>query len=142
MKDLHSNCLPVQAIAPAVVAASANGDSVDLQGFSGCEFALQVGVGGITFTGTNKIGYKMEESDDNSTFTAVDGSDIKGASGVTGGIVIEFTAAHAAATVHNFGYIGSKRYVRLNPVFSGTHGTGTAMAATAIKGFPAYAPAQ
>ena len=85
----------------------------------------------------------MQESDDDSTYTAVAQKDCIVDAGVTvtSGIVKAFTAAHATATAYSFGYRGNKRYSRLAVTFSGTHGTGTATAALAIHGYAKYAPA-
>ena len=72
-------------------------------------------------------------SDDGVTYAAVTDDDVvKDAyapTSITGGIVRALTAAHAAATVQKLGYVGSKRYVKLLADFSGTHGTGTPIAA-------------
>jgi energy-converting hydrogenase Eha subunit H len=142
MKDLFSKLLPFLVMSAAVRTATANGATVDLNGFQGVLFQALVGIGGITFTTTNKISLVMEESDNDSDWSAVDGADIQGASSVANGIVKAIVAEHAAGAVYNYGYLGSKRYVRLNAVYGGTHSTGTPIGIVAVKGNPLNAPVQ
>lgn len=141
MRDLNSNLDFNVVLGPVVATADANGTAVDLQDYGSCEFAIAVGIGGITFDATNKIEFVMEESDNNSDFTAVAARDVLGApAAVVSGIVRALIAAHAAAAVYNVGYRGSKRYARVKTDFSGTHGVGTPVAITAVRGHPRIAP--
>ena len=140
MRDLHNNVEIVEAIAPKVLDDDNTPAAIDLQGFESAEVAIHVGIGGITFSGTNKIEFKLTHSDDDSTYTAVDADDVEGVDSVgSGGIVHSLTAAHAAATITRLGYIGGKRYLKLLADFSGTHGSGTPMAAQVVKGHPLQA---
>lgn len=137
MQDLHNNIVVVEAIAPEVLTDDNTPAAIDLQGYESAALAIHVGVGGITFTTTNKVEFKLTHSDDDSTYTAVDVDDVEGLSSVAeGGIVKSLIEAHAAATVTQFGYIGGKRYLKLLADFSGTHGTGTPMSAVVVKGNP------
>lgn len=43
-------------------------------------------------------------------------------------------AGHATAAVYRFGYVGTKRYLKLLAALEGTHATGTPVAALVIKG--------
>jgi len=95
---------------------------------------VQVGVGGITFSGTNKVEFKLTHSDDDSTFAAVTQADMVGVTVGSGGIIRELIAAHASPSVVLAGYKGRKRYLRLLADFSGTHGTATPMAVTVLRG--------
>jgi hypothetical protein len=140
MKDMHSDIQAVVAIGAATLNADNTPPAVDLQGFDAAEIVLAIGVGGITFSGTNKIEFVLTHSDDNSTYTNVTAEDVLGVSSVTGGIIKALVAAHAAAGVYRFGYVGGKRYLKLLADFSGTHGTGTPIAATVIRGRPNDAP--
>lgn len=133
MKDIHSAMAAVVAIGTAVLDADNTPTTIDLQGFNAAEVLLQVGVGGITFSGTNKIEFKLTHSDDDSTYTAVDQDDVLGVTVGEGGIIKALEAAHAAAAVYRAGYIGGKRYLQLVADFSGTHGAGTPIAATVIR---------
>jgi hypothetical protein len=138
-RDLISNISPAYTITPQTRTTDLNGTGIDLQGFSKVGVYLMPGIGGITFDGTNKIEFILEHSDDNSAFTAVEQADVSGGT-VTTGIFRSLVAAHAAATITEIGYIGAKRYIRVVANFSGTHGTGTPMAALVLRGQPNYAP--
>lgn len=140
MKDLHSNLKPAVLLPAATYSADNTPAAVDLRGFEGVEIVLSVGVGGITFSGTNKVEFVLTHSSDDSTYTAVTDDDMIGVSGISSGIIKSLTAAHAAAAVYNYGYIGGKRYLKLLADFSGTHGTGTPLGANVVKGYPHSAP--
>jgi hypothetical protein len=140
MKDAHSNRKRVVSIAPEALSADKVGAVVDRQGFESVEYNIDVGVGGITFTGTNKIEFVLQHSDDGSNFSDVEDAHILGKSGVSNGILLALTTAHAAGTVHRFGYVGGKRYTRLTADFSGTHGSPTPIAASVDLGHPANEP--
>lgn len=134
MKDIHSGMTAVVAIGAATLSADNTPAAIDLQGHNAAEILLAVGVGGITFSGTNKIEFKLTHSDDDSTYTDVADADMLGVSSISSGIIKALTAAHAAAAVYRFGYRGNKRYLKLLADFSGTHGAGTPIAATVLKG--------
>lgn len=143
MRDMVSRIKPFVAVAAAVLAATPSVLTVDRQGFDSLAFVINTGVGGITFDTTNKIEFVMTHSDDGTTYTQVAASDIQGndaPASVTNGVILAFTSAQAAAAVKEIGYVGNKRYVRVLPTFSGTHGTGTGIAVTALAGHPFAAP--
>ena len=141
MKDLHSQIDIVELIAAATYTAANTPAAVDLLGFESAEIALAIGVGGITFTASDKIEFVMTHSDDGSSYSAVTAADLLGVSSVTNGIVKSLVAKHAAADVTRFGYRGGKRYLKLRADFSGTHGTGTPIGAVVVKGHPHKATA-
>jgi hypothetical protein len=135
-RDAVSCCKYVSAIAPAVYAADQAGDLIDMRDYKAATFLLHVGVGGITFSGTNKIEFVLQagNASDGSDLANVTDDDVLNIDSVaptsiTSGIVRALTAAHAAATVQKIGYIGGKRYAKLTADFSGTHGTGTPIGA-------------
>src|SRR3546814_1605650 len=66
MKDIHSSLFAAVAIGVAVLDADNTPPAIDLIGYNGAEIVLMVGVGGITFTGANKIEFKLTHSDDRS----------------------------------------------------------------------------
>ena len=145
MRAIVDKMLSVVGIGNATLIADNTPAAVDLRGFDGCALEFAVGIGGITFTGTNKVEFKVTHSDDDSTYTAVVDADVDlTQSNITtvgtGGIVYSLIAAHAAATVLNVGYIGGKRYVKVLADFSGTHGTGTPIGVQVIKALPHDAP--
>jgi hypothetical protein len=132
MRDVHSEMQTAVLIANATYAADTTPVSVDLQGYNAAEVLLDIGAGGITFSGTNKIEFVLTHSDDDSTYSNVATADVLGAGSVTNGIIKALTAAHATGDVTRFGYIGGKRYLRLLADFSGTHGTGTPIGACVL----------
>lgn len=140
MRDLISNIGLAIAIPPAVYAADNTPAAVDLLGFASAAIVVEVGVGGITFSGTNKVEFKLTHSDDNVTYDAVTDDDVQGVTVDSGGIVRSLVAAHAAPSVVKVGYVGNRRYLKLLADFSGTHGTGTPISALVIKGNPADRP--
>lgn len=141
MKDMHSGVAAATLIGAATLAADNTPPAVDLLGYDGAEILLAIGAGGITFSGTNKIEFKLTHSDDDSTYTDVTVNDMLGlASVASGGIIKALTSAHAAAASYRFGYIGGKRYLKLLADFSGTHGTGTPIAAMVLRGHGSVQP--
>lgn len=136
MEDIHSCLTLTKLLGAAVYSADANSGWVDLQGYDAAEIALSIGVGGITFDATNKISFVLEHADatDQSDAATVTDADLLGVSSTSNGIVKALTAAHAAAAVYRFGYKGGRRYLRFTADFSGTHGTGTPISSTLIKG--------
>ncbi len=140
MRDLISNIGLAFAIPPATYNADNTPPAVDLLGFSSAVIAIQVGVGGITFDGANKVQIKLTHSDDNTTYDAVTQDDVQGVAVESGGIVRSLVAEHAAATAVKVGYVGNRRYIKLLADFSGTHGAGTPISALVIKGNPANRP--
>ncbi|WP_027488472.1 hypothetical protein [Allorhizobium undicola] len=134
MQDLHSKLSAVSALAAAVYSADNTPAAIDLRGYDSAEIILNIGIGGITFDSTNKIEFKLTHSDDDSTYTSVADADMLGVTGISSGIIKSLVAAHAAGAVYRFGYKGNKRYLKLLADFSGTHGTGTPLAATVLRG--------
>lgn len=130
----------------ATVTTTPSPVSIDTLDYGAVTFEMFAGAGGITFTGTNRVDFKIEESEDNSTWNnAADDALIldPGATAPGGtGIVRSLIAAKGAAdtTIPTVGYRGKKRYVRCTPVFGGTHSTGTLVGVIARKGFAAHKP--
>lgn len=133
-RENYNSITPVVLIGNATLAADNTPASVDLQGFDAATVLLSIGAGGITFDATNKVEFVLTHSDDDSTYTNVTDDDVIGVTGITGGIIHSLVAAHASATETKIGYRGGKRYLKLLADFSGTHGTGTPIAATVLKG--------
>lgn len=140
MRDLHSNIGVATLVGAEALAADNTPAAVDLLGYGSAEILLAIGAGGITFSGTNKIEFKLTHSDDDSTYAAVETDDMIGVTVATGGIIKALTSAHAAAASYRYGYKGGKRYLKLLADFSGTHGAGTPIAAMVLKGNPESAP--
>lgn len=142
LKDMHSEIHVTPLIAAAAIDADNTRIWVDTRGYGAVEIELSIGVGGITFTGTNKVEYTLYESDasDGTGATVVADADIIGVTPGGTGILKSLIAAHAAAAAYRYGYRGSKRYIGLLANFSGTHAAATPMAANALLMLPANAP--
>lgn len=136
-RDGATGMFPIVALAAAVLAADNAPAAIDLLDYQSATLLLNVGVGGIAFSGANKIEFVLTHSDDDVTYVNVGDDDvIKDAfapAAITGGIVRALVAAHAAPTVQKLGYVGGKRYLKLLADFSGTHGTGTPIAAIVAR---------
>lgn len=130
----------MQSIAPAVLDADANGSSVDTQGYENVAIVVDSGVEGITLSGTNKIEFELEHSDDNSSWSDAESADVNGTLG-SGGIFLTLDDNAESPQISEIEYLGSKRYVRVVANFSGTHGAGTPVSAFVILGKPRHAPA-
>jgi hypothetical protein len=149
MKDIHNQLRSKLVLGPASLAADNTPAAFDRQGFEAAMLAIMVGVGGITFDGTNKIEFKLRHGDDSTAgnHVAVAEADVDillpdGTKGVvgSGGIVRSLIAAHAAPTLTKVGYIGNRRYLSLLADFSGTHGSPTPIAVALVEGHPHHAP--
>lgn len=131
--DLAAMATASLLINPAVLTADTNSASADRAGYSGVDFTVLVGESGDTLSGSVKIELEVQESDDDSTFTAAADADITGA--VTGTNTGTFAVIDAAAdddAVHVCKYIGSKRYSRVVVNVTGTHSNGTPIGAVAF----------
>lgn len=137
MKDIHSGMIAIAAIGAAALSADNTPAAIDLQGYNAAEILLAIGIGGITFSGANKIEFKLSHGDTATVgqHTPVAEGDMLGVTVGEDGIIKALTTAHAAAAVYRFGYKGGKRYISLLADFSGTHGTPTPIAATVLKGY-------
>ena len=144
LHDQGAHFYPVEMIAPNDALAADNTPvEVDLQGYGAATIILAVGVGGITFSGTNKIEAKLTHGNTSGALTAVARKDVEGIAAadltddeISSGIIKSFIAEHAAAAIYVFRYVGGKRFIELLADFSGTHGTGTPIYACCIRGRP------
>lgn len=128
---------PFNLITPGVLAADSTLVEADLTGYECADIHLQIGVGGITFDGTNKIEFKLTKATvAGGTYIDAVAADVVLPAGFTigaTGIIRSLTSAHAAWEDFVVGYVGGPAYpcIKLLADFSGTHGTGTAIAAVA-----------
>jgi len=139
-KDISLNNSPVLAIGPLVLAADNTPAAIAMGDFGAALILIAVGIGGITFSTTNKVEFKLTHSDDDSTYAAVAQEDVKGVTVGTGGIIKSLIAAHAAASLTKVGYHGGKRFIKILADFDGTHGTGTPISVVVVRGEPYIAP--
>ena len=121
----HSISVGTALLAPAARTASANSSSVDTAGYYSTTLLV---VPGTLTDGTFALA--LQESDDNSTFTAVATGDMIGS-----------LANIASNTIQKVGYIGSKRYVRIAVTVTGSPATGAVFGILAILGHAAHKPA-
>ena len=120
MRDLANNVAAVQAVAPAVLAATNTSAAIDLQGFESA--AVIINTGAIVSAGDFTA--KLQESD---TTTDGDFTDV-----VAANLVGSFPASLVADSVVKVGYVGSKRYLRT--VITKNSGTSIAAGAVILKG--------
>jgi len=150
MRDLDSNIVVVEGVNPIVmtvaVGAKNTGD-LDLQSFGGAVVVVHVGAkhASDTLSATNKITVLVEDADDDGTgaagtYAAVDTIDIVGATPASG-VVLTIDDAAKTAMVHQFGYVGDKRFLKVTATPAGTIANGVPIAIELVKGFPAYVPA-
>ncbi|TKA98549.1 hypothetical protein FAZ78_00380 [Cereibacter changlensis] len=118
MRDLFHNISTRVALAPAVQAAAASGEVIDLKGSSRVAFSVVTGA----IAGDGDFGVKMQESD---TTTSGDFTDV-----AADQVSTNAPATLAAASAYRLGYSGFKRYVRLALTKAG--GTSIALGAVAL----------
>ncbi len=127
MKDLYHDLKAELSLNIADQSAAGDGDAIiDLQGYNG---ALIIGVSGGTMT--DSVTLELEEGDasDLSDGAAVADADLLGSEPTLDG----------TNQIKTFGYVGNKRYIRVNVGAVGT--TGGIAGAAVAKGYPRHAPA-
>jgi hypothetical protein len=128
-KDLFNNNILVQSIDPALYATTTEGASADRQLSDSLLAIISVGAwtdGTHTFT--------LEESDDDTTFTAVSAAQTQGEPVVVDGATDDNQA-------YKLGYMGIKRYVRVTATVTGGPGTGAIYGAVLEKSHLRFAGA-
>lgn len=115
LRDLKNNLAVMQSLAPAARTASANGASKDLQGQRGAMVVFHLGA---YTNGAFTPG--VEESDDDSAFTAVAAADLEGS-------LTLVDHADEDNTEQRVGYKGSKRYIRAVVAEGSSPAPGTGM---------------
>jgi hypothetical protein len=151
-RDLTNNLKGVVGLAPAVRNATALSAKADTQGFESVVARVNVGTYGDSQSGSVFIEAELQESDDDSTYTPVADADLlfpvwQGKAARAGTATGTFfqsktTAANDAAGGYDVGYRGSKRYLKVNVRFTGTHTTGTPTSVSFSLGHPSFDPAQ
>ena len=131
-----------QLLVPLLRTASANSASVDCRDRNSVALAVSVGATGDTLNGTNRMELQVQESDDNSAFTAAADADLvkvlPGQATGTFGIVNNTTTA--VNKIYQTAYIGKRRYIRVAVANFGTTGSGTTYGVTAVGAIPAIGP--
>lgn len=128
-QDLYNITGADQSLAPAARTASTDGSGVDLQGWQSATALIDAGA---WTDGTHT--FEVQESDDNSTFTAVADGDLIGTEPV-------IDAGADGSQIYRVGYIGNKRYVRVSVTVSGAT-SGAVYGALFEEGHPHTSTAQ
>lgn len=137
LRDIFNKLATVVSVLPQVVTASiASPTSVELDDAEGVNFDAIVGTNGGTLDGSNYLELILEDSPDNSTWTAV--TDPNRALGLTPnastGVIVTVDDAAEDDAAYTFGYIGPERFVRLRPAVTGA-GVSIPLCITATKGY-------
>lgn len=136
--DLHNNAKQSLAIIPAAIGANATkaGPIIDRRGYGGVEFLISYG--SVTTTGTI-VTAVLKEGDVTGTLTSVADADLLGTEALASLAAGARVAGTGKEVTKRVGYIGSKRYVQLSLVQTGTTSVG-AVAAAAVLFNPEVAP--
>lgn len=127
--DNISSVKVLQSLAPAVRTAAGNGTGVDRAGYDAVGIVISSG----TVTDGTSYAFEVQESDDNTTFTAVADADLIGTEPTL--------AAADDNVVRELGYRGIKRYVRVAITSVAGVTSGGAFAAYVVLGKPRVLPA-
>jgi hypothetical protein len=128
MRDIKNNLDGVRSIDPASTTATINGSGVDLRDYDGAMMMFQAGTAD-TGNGDETYTPGVEESDDNSSYSAVAASDLEGT-----------LSSMTANSVQRVGYKGTRRYIRAVLTLGGTTPAINA-SAVVVRGLPHIAPA-
>jgi hypothetical protein len=123
-KDLHNNVKQMLALSPVARGAtgSSAGKIIDRQGYGGVEFLI--GYGAVTTTGS-VVTPIMKEGDVTGTLTSVADADMLGTEALAGlAAGTPRTSGVSQQVVKRVGYKGTKRYVQLTLVNTGTTSAG------------------
>lgn len=140
MIDKSKDTIVTELISAAAYSANNTPVAVDVSEARDATIVLSIGVGGITFTSTNKIEFELTHSSDGTNYANVESRDVVGVGEISGGVICALKEAHATAEVVKYGYVGGKKYIKLLAKFSGTHGTATPLAAAVIQCEPYRKP--
>ena len=114
--DLYHDVYSQQLYTPIACSADANSSEIDMQGYESALIHIDVGAFTTGGNATNCFTFTVQDSDTTATlFTAVASTYL---TGNTSAIVVDATSEDA--TLYSVGYVGSKRYVRVNINETGT----------------------
>lgn len=136
--DIHNNFKQVQAIIPAAIGANATktGPVLDRAGYGGVEWVI--GYGSVTTTGSI-VTLVAKEGDVTGTMTSIADADLYGTEALASLLAGARVAGTGKEVSKRLGYKGSKRYVQLLAVQTGTTSVGC-IAADLLLFNPGYAP--
>lgn len=125
MQHLHENISQKRVIAPIAIGANATktGKVIDRQGYGGVEFIASYGA--VTTTGTI-VTLVVKEGDVTGTLTSVADADLVGTEALAS-LPVQATARTSEVgknVTKRVGYKGTKRYVSVDAVSTGTTSVG------------------
>lgn len=141
MRDLGNNLTVVQSLAPVVASGNAtttNSTGVNLVGFEGAVVTVASGIEGDTLAANLKYDFKLQHSDDDTTYTDCVQAEVTDAA-ISSGIFLTLDANAETPQSSGIGYIGGKQYIRVSVVRTGNHATGTPLSINVVKGHPHHA---
>jgi len=123
MSDLHSNIRTKTCITPAAIGANATktGLVIDRQGYGGVEFIASYG--SVTTTGSI-VTLVMKEGDATGSLTSVADDDMIGTEALASLLAGARVAGTGKEVTKRVGYKGTKRYVNVSAVQTGTTSVG------------------
>ena len=137
MRDISNVTKAVTCQDAKVFTADTDGTTVDRQGFESVMFVVNSGIDGDTLSGSVKFDFILQESDDDSSWSAVTSStSVTETSVDSSGIFLTLDANGETPQTSQIGYIGGKRYTRVKIDATGTHSNGTPISIQAILGNP------
>jgi hypothetical protein len=138
MNDLHNNIRTKTVISPLAIGANAtkSGLVIDRQGYGGVEFIASYGA--VTTTGTI-VTLVAKEGDATGALTSVADSDLLGTEALASLLAGARVAGTGKEVTKRLGYKGSKRYVTVDAVQTGTTSVGV-IGVAAILHNPNIAP--
>lgn len=135
MRDLYHNVKVTQALSPVVATTTQTSTAIDLQGYGSASVCFAVGQSGDALSGSLYWTLKLQHSDDGVAYSDVTAGELLG-----GAASVVIDSPSLDETAYHFGYAGGKRYIRAVATPSGTHASGTPIAAIALLGTPSYSP--
>lgn len=131
MNDLHNSTRAVTAIVPAAIGANGTktGLVVDRQGYGGVEWVISYG--SVTTTGS-VVTVVAFEGDVTGTLTSIADTALLGTEALASLAAGARVAGTGKEVVKRLGYVGNKRYVRLNVVQTGVTSVGVVGAAAVL----------
>lgn len=128
LRDIRSNISSAHSLAPAEYTANATGTGVDLRGYDSAMVVIHAGA----YTDGTHV-FQIEESDDDSNYTAVADADLQGSEPTIDSVADD-------NSTFEIGYIGNSRYIRVTVGSTGTT-SGTAYGVSVIRGHAHSRPA-
>lgn len=138
MKDLHNNSRTKTVISPLAIGANATktGVVIDRQGYGGVEFVASYGA--VTTTGTI-VTLVVKEGDTTGALTSVADANLLGTEALASLLAGARVAGTGKEVTKRLGYTGTKRYVSVDAVQTGTTSVGV-VGVAAILHSPDVAP--